>query len=156
MFRAAVATGSELGAQVGPILERGDLVPDDLTIDLIRERLADEDGFVLDGFPRTMAQAEALDTMLDEIGKPLDAVLLLQVSDEVATARLRERAVQEGRADDSPEAIENRLRLYHELTELVVDRYRIGGTEVAVDGEQSVDDVFASVQDALQGVVASR
>jgi len=63
MFRAAVATGSELGAQVGPILERGDLVPDDLTIDLIRERLAEEDGFVLDGFPRTVPQAEALDTM---------------------------------------------------------------------------------------------
>jgi adenylate kinase len=92
MFRAAVATGSELGAQVGPILERGDLVPDDLTIELIRERLAEEEGFVLDGFPRTVPQAEALDSMLDEIGKPLDAVILLQVSDEVATERLRERA----------------------------------------------------------------
>jgi adenylate kinase len=154
MFRAAVAEGSELGRRVAPILEEGGLVPDDLTIEIIRERLADEDGFVLDGFPRTMAQAEALDSMLEEIGKPLDAVLLLQVSDEVATARLRERAVQEGRADDSPEAIETRLRLYHELTELVVDRYQHAGIEVAVDGEQPVDEGFAAFQDALEGVVA--
>jgi len=154
MFRAAVATGSELGAQVGPILERGDLVPDDLTIDLIRERLAEEDGFVLDGFPRTVPQAEALDTMLDEIGKPLDAVILLQVSDDVATERLRERAAKEGRADDSPEGIANRLRQYHELTELVVDRYQQAGIEVIVDGEQTMDGVFAAIQDALEGVTA--
>ena len=154
MFRAAVAESSELGERVAPILEEGGLVPDDLTIEVIRERLAGEDGFVLDGFPRTMAQAEALDAMLEEIGKPLDAVILLQVSDEVATERLRERAVQEGRADDSPEAIENRLRLYHELTELVVDRYQQAGIEMIVDGEQGMDEVFAGIQDALQGVVA--
>jgi adenylate kinase len=154
ILREAVANGSELGAQVRPILERGDLVPDDLMVGLIRERLADEESFVLDGFPRTMAQAEALDSMLDEIGKPLDAVILLQVSDEIATARLRERAVQEGRADDSPEAIANRLRLYHELTELVVDRYQLAGIEVIVDGEQTVDEVFAAIQDALEAVAA--
>ena len=156
MFRAAVADGSELGKRVGPYLDTGDLVPDDLTIDLIRERLAEEDGFVLDGFPRTMAQAEALDAMLDEIGKPLDAVILLQVSDEEATKRLRARAEQEGRADDSPEAIRNRLRLYHELTELVVDRYQLAGIEVIVDGEQTVDEVFAAIQDALEGVATRR
>ena len=156
ILREAVADGSELGAQVRPILERGDLVPDDLMVGLIRERLADEDGFVLDGFPRTMAQAEALDAMLDEIGKPLDAVILLRVSDEVATDRLRARAAAEGRADDSPEAIRNRLRLYHELTELVVERYRLVGTEVVVDGEQTVDEVFAAIQDALEGVAARR
>jgi adenylate kinase len=154
ILREAVANGSELGAQVRPILERGDLVPDDLMVGLIRERLADEESFVLDGFPRTMAQAEALDSMLDEIGKPLDAVILLQVSDEIATVRLRERAVQEGRADDSPEAIANRLRLYHELTELVVDRYQLAGIEVIVDGEQTVDEVFAAIQDALEAVAA--
>jgi adenylate kinase len=154
MFRAAVAADSQLGAQVGPILERGDLVPDDLTIELIRERLAEEDGFVLDGFPRTVPQAEALDAMLEEIGKPLDAVILLQVSDDVATQRLRERAVKEGRADDSPEAIANRLRQYHELTELVVDRYQQAGIEVIVDGEQTMDAVFAAIQDALEGVTA--
>ena len=157
ILRAAVADGSELGAQVRPILERGDLVPDELMVGLIRERLADEDGFVLDGFPRTVAQAEALDAMLDEIGKPLDAVILLQVSDEVATEAPPARVPQqEGRADDSPEAIRNRLRLYHELTELVVDRYQVAGIEVIVDGEQTMDEVFAAIQDALEGVAASR
>ena len=156
ILRAAVSEGTELGARVEPILECGDLVPDELMVDLIRARLLEEDGFVLDGFPRTMAQAEALDAMFDEIGKPLDAVILLQVSDEVATERLRARAEQEGRADDSPDAIRNRLRLYHELTELVVDRYQLAGIEVIVDGEQTMDDVFASIQDALGGDAASR
>jgi adenylate kinase len=156
ILRAAVSDGSELGRQVRPILERGDLVPDELMVDLIRERLADEDSFVLDGFPRTVAQAEALDAMLDEIGKPLDAVILLRVSDQVATARLEARAREEGRADDSPEAIRNRLRLYHELTEQVVDRYQLAGIEVIVDGEQTMDEVFAAIQDALEGVAAGR
>jgi adenylate kinase len=154
MFRAAAADGSDLGRLVAPILAEGGLVPDDLTIELIRERLADEHGFVLDGFPRTMPQAEALDSMLEDIGKPLDAVILLKVSDEVATERLLVRAAQEGRADDSPEAISNRLRLYHELTELVVDRYGQAGIEVVVDGEQSVDDVFAAIQEELEAVTA--
>ena len=156
ILRAAVADGSALGAQVRPILERGDLVPDDLMVGLIRERLADEEAFVLDGFPRTVAQAEALDAMLEEIGKPLDAVILLAVTDEVATERLQARAAAEGRADDSPEAIRNRLRLYHELTELVVDRYQLAGIEVIVDGEQAMDEVFAAIEDALEGVAASR
>ena len=156
ILRAAVSDGSELGRQVRPIVERGDLVPDELMVGLIRERLADEDAFVLDGFPRTVAQAEALDVMLDEIGKPLDAVILLRVSDEVATARLEARAREEGRADDSPEAIRNRLRLYHELTELVVERYQLAGIEVIVDGEQTMDEVFVAIEDALAGVGAGR
>ena len=86
ILRSAMADGTELGLRVKPILERGDLVPDDLMVGLIRERLEEEDGFVLDGFPRTVPQAEALDAMLEEIGKPLDAVILLQVSDEVASS----------------------------------------------------------------------
>jgi adenylate kinase len=156
ILREAIADETDLGERVGPILERGDLVPDDLMIELIRERLSDENTFVLDGFPRTVAQAEALDAMLEEIGKPLDAVILLAVSDEVATNRLHGRAVEEGRTDDTAEVIANRLRLYHELTEQVVERYRVAGIEVAIDGEQSMDDVFASIQDALEGVAASR
>jgi adenylate kinase len=156
ILRAAVSDGSELGRQVRPIVERGDLVPDELMVGLIRERIVDEDAFVLDGFPRTVAQAEALDAMLDEIGKPLDAVILLRVSDEVATARLEARAREEGRADDSPEAIRNRLRLYHELTELVVERYQLAGIEVIVDGEQTMDEVFVAIEDALAGVGAGR
>ncbi len=149
ILRAAMAEESEVGQRVRPIYDRGDLVPDDLMIDLIRERLEREDGFVLDGFPRTLPQAEALDAMLDEIGKPLDAVILLEVSDEVATRRLQARADEEGRADDSPEAIRNRLRLYHELTEPVVDRYRADAMLVAVDGEGSVAEVADQIEDAL-------
>jgi adenylate kinase len=150
ILRRAIADGSDLGRLVRPILERGDLVPDDLMVDLIRERLADEDGFVLDGFPRTVAQAEALDAMLEEIAKPLDVVILLEVSDGEATRRLRGRASQEGRADDAPEAISNRLRLYHELTEPVVERYREAGRLVPIQGEQSMDDVFADIERALE------
>jgi len=153
MLRETMAAGTPLGLQVKPIYDRGDLVPDDLMIDLIRERLEREDGYVLDGFPRTLPQAEALDAMLAEIGKPLDAVILLQVSDDVATGRLHARAA-EGRADDSPEAIRNRLRLYHELTEPVVERYRAEGTLVAVDGAGTVADVATDIEDALAGVGA--
>jgi adenylate kinase len=149
ILRAAVASGTELGRRVQPILERGDLVPDALMVDLIRERLADEDGFVLDGFPRTLAQAEALDVMLDEIGKPLDTVILLEVSDAEAMSRMLGRAREEGRSDDTPEVIENRLRLYHELTRPVVERYRAAGELVAVDGEQEMDEVFAAIEAAL-------
>jgi adenylate kinase len=154
ILRGAVANGSELGRRVQPILERGDLVPDDLMIDLIRGRLEHEDGFVLDGFPRTLPQAEALDAMLAEIEKPFDAVLLLQVSDDVATRRLAARAELEGRADDSPEAIRNRLALYHELTEPVVERYRAEGTLVPIDGEGTVDEVAAQIEDAVSRVGA--
>jgi adenylate kinase len=154
ILRAAIADGSDLGRRVKPILDRGDLVPDDLMIELIRERLVDEGGFVLDGFPRTVPQAEALDAMLAEIGKPLDAVVLLEVGDDVATERLTGRAAAEGRTDDAPEVIANRLRLYHELTEPVVDRYRASGMLVAVDGEGRVDEVGDEIDSALTGVRA--
>jgi adenylate kinase len=152
ILRAAVADGSELGRRVMPILERGDLVPDDLMIALIRERLEQEQGFVLDGFPRTLPQAEALDAMLEEIGKPLHAALLLDVRDEAAIRRLAGRAEEEGRTDDSPEVIANRLRLYHELTEPVVERYRDAGILAEVDGEGAVDDVERSIAHALTAV----
>jgi adenylate kinase len=154
ILRAAVAEGTDLGRKVKPILDRGDLVPDDLMVELIRERVADESGFVLDGFPRTVPQAEALDAMLEEIGKPLDAVLLLEVSDDVALERLLERGAEEGRRDDAPDVIRNRLRLYHGLTQPVVDRYRAEGKLVAVDGERPVEEVSAAVQDALSRVGA--
>jgi adenylate kinase len=152
ILRAAIAEGSELGRLVEPMLARGDLVPDDVMVELIRDRLAEEDGFVLDGFPRTVPQAEALDAMLDEIEKPLDAVLLLEVSDEVALQRLLERRAEEGRRDDAPGVIRNRLRLYHGLTEPVVDRYRSLGTLHAIDGGRTVEEVAAAIEDTLAGV----
>ena len=152
ILRSAIVEGTEFGRRVEPILNAGDLVPDDLMIDLIRERLQDEDGFVLDGFPRTLPQADSLDAMLAEIGKPLDIVLLLQVGDEVATERLLGRAAAEGRKDDEPEAIANRLRHYHEETEPIVERYRAEGVLVPVAGERSVGEVAADIDAALAHV----
>jgi adenylate kinase len=145
ILRAAIADGSELGRRVKPILESGELVPDDLMIELIRERLqADDanDGFILDGFPRTMPQAEALDTMLNEIERPLSVVFELQVPDVVAIERLRRRAEEEG--------------LYHRETEPLVSHYRLAGNLVGIHGDRPENQVFAEIQQALdQARVAS-
>jgi adenylate kinase len=157
MLRAAIAAGTPLGLAVKPIVEGGALVPDDLMIGLIRERLDEDDtleGFILDGFPRTIAQAEALDAMLGEIGRDLDIVFELQVPDEVSMERLAKRAVEEGRADDTPEAIARRLAEYHEKTEPLVGYYRLRGNLVGVHGERTVDEVFGEIQEALQTVAA--
>ena len=159
ILRAAIADGSELGRRVKPILESGELVPDDLMIELIRERLqADDanDGFILDGFPRTMPQAEALDTMLNEIERPLSVVFELQVPDVVAVDRLRRRAEDEGRADDTPDAIATRIDLYHRETEPLVSHYRLAGNLVGIHGDRPENQVFAEIQQALdQARVAS-
>jgi adenylate kinase len=152
MFRAAMAAGSELGRRIKPIYDSGGLVPDDVTIELIRERFAQPDaaaGFVLDGFPRNLAQADALDTMLSEIGKSLDGVLFFDLDDEVALERLLGRAGQEERTDDTPEAIERRLAIYHEQTEPVVEHYRATGKLVPLHAERSIGQVFNQIQEAL-------
>jgi adenylate kinase len=150
MLRQAIADETSLGREVKEILERGDLVPDETMIGLIRERLADADGFVLDGFPRTMAQADALDEMLDEIGKPLTIVFELQVPDDVARERMMKRAVDEGRADDTPEAIENRIATYHRETVPIVQHYRLRGNLVGIHGTGTLDAVFSEIQEALE------
>ena len=152
MFREAVTAGTELGRQVEPILASGDLVPDDLTVALIRERLSERDardGFVLDGFPRNLAQAEALDGMLAEIGRGLDAVLFFDLSDELAVERIRGRALDEGRDDDSPDAIARRLAIYHEQTEPVVERYRATGKLVPLHAARSIEEVSTEIEAAL-------
>jgi adenylate kinase len=151
ILRKAIADGTPLGRQVEGILARGDLVPDETVVELIREQLAGaNDGFVLDGFPRTMAQAEELNEMLIEIGRPLDIVFELQVSDEVARERMAKRAVEEGRADDTPEVIDNRIALYHRETEPITEYYRANGNLVGIDGTGTVDQVFAQIQEALE------
>jgi adenylate kinase len=152
MFRAAVTVGTELGRRVEPILASGDLVPDDLTVALIRERLSDQDardGFVLDGFPRNLAQAEALDGMLAEIRRGLDAVLFFDLLDELAVERIRGRALDEGRDDDSPDAIARRLAIYHEQTEPVVERYRATGKLVPLHAARSIEEVSTEIEAAL-------
>jgi adenylate kinase len=153
MLRAAMAADTELGRKVKPIYDSGGLVPDDLMIELIRDRLTDDDtenGFVVDGFPRTLPQAEALDPMLREIGKELTVVFALQLPDEVAMERLMKRAQLEGRGDDTPEAIAKRLELYHRETEPLIEWYRIRSNVVTVHADRSVNEVFAEIQDALE------
>jgi adenylate kinase len=152
MFRAAIEAGTELGRRVGPILASGELVPDELTVALIRERLSEpdaSDGFVLDGFPRNVAQAEALDAMLAEIGRSLDAILFFDLTDEISRERLHGRAQDEGRDDDTPDVIARRLAIYHEQTEPVVERYRATGKLVPLHAERPIDEVAAEIEAAL-------
>jgi adenylate kinase len=153
MLRAAMDDGTELGRRVRPIYDAGELVPDEIMIALIRERLGRDDtlkGFVLDGFPRTSPQADALDAMLDEIERPLTVVFEFQLSEETSIERLLGRAQDEGRPDDTPEAIRKRLALYHEQTEPLVEYYRARGILVGIPAERSVEEVFAQIQQAVE------
>ena len=155
MFRAAQAEGTDFGKQVGAIMESGQLVPDDLTIAMIEERLSKADadeGFVLDGFPRTLAQAEALDAMLGGIGRGLDAILFFDIPDAVGMERALKRAELEGRPDDTAEVIAKRLAVYHEETEPIVEHYRATGKLVPLHAERSIEDVWNEIAEALQVV----
>ena len=160
-----IATGemlraeTPLGRRVKPILDAGELVPDELMIDLIRERLSADDaaaGFVLDGFPRTMAQAEALDQMLREIARELTIVFEFQLPEEVCVERLTKRAELEGRTDDTPDAIRRRLGLYHLETEPLIEHYRAQGHLVGIHADRPVNEVFAEIQEALEQVAVRR
>ena len=151
MFRA-LDDATPLGREINEIMERGDLVPDEVTIRMIRERLAEDDarqGFILDGFPRNLAQAEALDEMLDAIGRTLDVIFFFDLDDETAKERALGRAHEEGRTDDTPESIARRLSLYHEQTEPVVEYYRTTGKLVPLHANRSIEDVSAEIQKAL-------
>ena len=153
MLREAMEGETEMGVRIKPIYDAGDLVPDDQMIELIRERLSVSDtaeGFILDGFPRTVAQAEALDRGLEEIDRELTAVLHFQVPDELAVERLHVRALQEGRTDDTPEIITHRLEVFHRSTEPVVEYYRSRGILVGIHAERPIDAVFAEVQEVLE------
>ena len=153
MLRDAIAREDDLGRRVQPIVDSGQLVPDELMIELVRYRLGLPDalgGFVLDGFPRTIPQAEALDTLLHELAKDLDLVLELQVPETVSINRLLERAEEEGRADDTPEAIRTRLALHARNAEALSEYYRARGILVGVHGDRPIPAVFAEVQQAVE------
>jgi adenylate kinase len=157
ILRAEMAAGTELGRRVKDVYDRGDLVSDDLMIELIRSRLEQPDtesGFVLDGFPRTTVQAETLDEMFADIGRQFSVVFALQVPDEVAFERLRRRAQIEGRADDTDEAIQRRLDNYHRETEPLIEYYRVRGNLVPIHGDRTENEVFAEIQAALEQVPA--
>ena len=152
MLRAAVATGTEVGRQAQVTMERGDLVSDDIVIGVARERLAQEDaqsGFVLDGFPRTVAQAEALDAILEQAGTKLERCVAIEVDEEALVARLLRRAEIEARTDDNEAAIRNRMRVYCEETEPLVAYYRERGVLAEVNGEGEVEEVARRVEGAL-------
>jgi adenylate kinase len=151
ILRAEMDAGTELGKRVKETIERGDLVSDDVMIELIRNRLEQPDtdsGFVLDGFPRTTVQAEALDSMFADIGRNFSVAFALQIPDEVAFNRLRRRA----RADDTDEAIQRRLDNYHRETEPLIEYYRTRGNLVPIHGNRSENEVFAEIQRALEQV----
>jgi adenylate kinase len=153
MLRNSIAIGTPLGSRVKGILDEGRLVPDDLMIELIRERLTHPDcepGFLLDGFPRTIAQAEALDRLLREVHCELTHVLELRVPDEELKKRLVARAAKDGRSDDRVDVIDERLRVYAEQTRPVVDHYGRRGALRRVDGVGSVEAVQTRLLQAIR------
>jgi adenylate kinase len=156
MYRAAVTAGTDLGDRVKPYMDAGALVPDDLTIAVVRERLAEPDteaGFVLDGFPRTLAQARALDEILAEADRDLTIVLDFQLPEEIAELRLLKRAQEQGREDDTPDVIRRRMETMRVPDELV-EYYRAKGILVGIHADRTVDEVFAEVQNVLETAAA--
>ena len=159
MIREIKELDTELGRRVKEIYDRGDLVDDATIVELIESRLDRGDtlpGFILDGFPRNTAQAEALDELLHRLGRDLDVVFELKVGDrDVLLERLAKRAVEEGRTDDTPEAIRKRLEIYDRETAPLVEYYRsTRGNVVGIHADQTVDTVFAEIRSALDQVAA--
>ncbi len=155
MLRAAVRAETPVGLKAKDIMARGDLVPDDVVVQIVSDRIEEEDcrgGFILDGFPRTVAQAESLEAMLHEHGKDLDAVIELQVDEEALAHRVEMRARESGEAvreDDTVEALKNRLLVYRAQTAPLIDHYAQIGKLVAVDGMQEIEAVSAEIRRIL-------
>jgi len=153
ILRAEVASGSPIGKEAGRIMAAGDLVPDELIVDIVRGRLPEAEtgaGVLLDGFPRTVRQAQALDAMLADEGHTLDFVIALDVPEAELVERLLHRARVEGRADDTRQAITERMHEYHKLTEAVLDHYSRQGVPVKrVDGVGSPEEVFGRIRRAI-------
>lgn len=157
LLRAEVAAGSALGTQAKAIMARGDLLSDDILLGMLEERFSRADtrqGFILDGYPRNLAQAAALDTLLQRIGQPMDVAVQLAVDNDHIIERLAGRAHVEGRADDSPDAVRYRLSVYDDQTEPVIGFYRQHGQLKRVDGVGGLDEVFARIVEAIGGVSA--
>jgi adenylate kinase len=152
MIRAAIASDGELGRTVKAIYDRGDLVSDEIMGELIRARLQEDDtreGFILDGFPRTPPQAVALDELLASLDRPLSMVLEFQLPDEVAKERIMGRAAIEGRSDDTPEVVENRIRLYKEKTLPLSEHYLAQGILVGIHAGATEGEVYREIDDSI-------
>ena len=155
IFRANVSEGTPLGVEAKRYMDAGDYVPDEVTNAMVRDRLDQDDtteGFLLDGYPRTVAQVEELDSMLADAGRSLDAVVVLTVQDEELIQRLLHRAETEGRADDTEEVIRHRQDVYNQQTAPLLEVYASRDLLVQVDGMGSVDEVTARVFEALNRV----
>jgi adenylate kinase len=153
ILRAEVNRGTDVGKDVARIMSAGDLVPDATIVSIVRNRLPESEvgaGVLLDGFPRTLEQARALDEMLAQEGHRVDFVVALDVPEQVLVDRILHRAAVEGRADDTRQAIAERMHEYHKLTAAVLDHYkRQGVTVAAIDGVGSVDEVFNRAKDVV-------
>lgn len=155
LLRAEVSAGSKLGMEAREIMARGQLVSDEILLGMLESRFSREDtkgGFILDGYPRNLAQADALTSLLERIGQPMDAAVQLDVPSELLVERIAGRAQAEGRADDTPESVRTRLKVYSDQTAPVVDFFRQRGKLSVVDGVGSLDEVFARIISALQPV----
>jgi adenylate kinase len=158
IFRANVAEGTPLGLEAKRYMDAGEYVPDEITNKMVRNRIDEPDakpGFLLDGYPRTLAQVKELDDMVEFTGHRLDAVVVLTVDPEEIVQRLLARAEVEGRADDTEEVIRRRQEVYREQTEPLIDVYRNRGILIEVDGMGEVDDVTNRIFDALDVVAQS-
>jgi adenylate kinase len=152
IFRANIKEGTELGQKVTAILDAGDLVPDELTSEIVRDRLSQDDaqgGFLLDGYPRNTAQVHHLDSFQGENDAALDAVILLDVPRDESIARLSLRAVEQGRSDDTDEAIAHRLDIYEHETAPIVSLYEERGIVDRIDGVGSLDEITGRIAAAL-------
>ena len=155
LLRAEVAAGSPLGLQAREVMARGDLVSDDILLGMLKDRFSRDDtraGFILDGYPRNLAQAAALDRLLQDLGQKFDAAIQLAVDNEQIIERLAGRAKAEGRADDTPDSVRHRLNVYDEQTAPVIEFYRAQGQLTVVDGVGSLDEVFNRIVEALAPV----
>lgn len=152
LLRAEVAAGSALGLQAKAVMDRGDLVSDEILLGMLEDRLSRPDvsgGFILDGYPRNLAQADALGQLLARIGQPMDHAVQLDVDTDLLVERIAGRAKEQGRVDDSPESVRNRLNVYNQVTAPVVDYYRQRGMLKVVHGEGSMDEVFTRIVESI-------
>lgn len=152
LLRAEVAAGSPLGLQAKEVMARGELVSDAILLGMLEERFSRDDtknGFILDGYPRNLAQADALGRLLDRLGQKFDAAVQLEVPTELLIERIAGRAAAEGRADDNPESVRKRLQVYNDQTAPVIEYYRQHGELTTVDGVGTLDEVFVRIVEAI-------
>ena len=154
LLRSEIAAGTQLGLQAKALIEAGSLVPDEVVEGMIESKFKSVqgvDGFLLDGFPRTIAQAEALDSMLDKSGEKVTAVVSIMIPDEMIMERIRHRASIEGRADDAKEeVVANRIKTYHDKTEPLVDFYKATDRYHEIDGVGTIDEVRSRIFETME------